>query len=50
MLVECVNCEAIVDGEVVAEYLDHEEETGMTGKYSFLKCPRCSRPFCYARS
>ena len=45
MLVECVNCEAIVDGEVVAEYLDHEEETGMTGKYSFLKCPRCSCPF-----
>ena len=45
MLVECVNCEAIVDGEIIAEYLDHEEETGMTGKYSFLKCPRCSRPF-----
>ena len=45
MLVECVNCEAIVDGEVIAEYLDHEKETGMTGKYSFLKCPRCFRPF-----
>jgi hypothetical protein len=45
MLVECRNCEAIVDGEVVASYEDYEEASGMTGKYSFLKCPRCSRPF-----
>jgi len=45
MLVECVDCEAIVDGIVITEYLDTEEESGMTGKYTFLKCPRCSRPF-----
>ena len=46
MLVECQNCEAIVDGEVIASYEDHEDKSeGMEGKYSFLKCPRCRRPF-----
>jgi hypothetical protein len=45
MLVECENCQAIVDGEVIANYTDYEAETDMTGRYSFLKCPRCSRPF-----
>jgi hypothetical protein len=45
MLVECASCEAIVDGEVIADYLDHDQESGMTGKYSFLRCPRCARPF-----
>jgi len=45
MLVECANCEAIVDGELIADYIDVDEESGMAGKYSFLKCPRCSRPF-----
>jgi len=45
MLVECQNCEATVDGDVVASYQDFDEESGMSGKYSFLKCPRCSRPF-----
>jgi hypothetical protein len=45
MLVECQNCEAIVDGEVIASYDHYEEESDMNGKYSFLKCPRCARPF-----
>ena len=45
MLVECQNCEAIVDGEVIASYEDHEQATDMSGKFSFLKCPRCARPF-----
>ena len=45
MLVECTNCEAIVNGEVIADYMDHDSESGITGKYSFLKCPKCSRPF-----
>lgn len=45
MLVECQYCEAIVDGEVIAGYDDYEEESGMAGKYSFLKCPKCARPF-----
>ncbi len=45
MLVECANCEAIVDGEIIADYVDVDDESGMKGKYSFLKCPRCARPF-----
>ena len=45
MLVECIHCEAYVDGEIIADYVDVEEETGTAGKYSFLKCPRCGRPF-----
>lgn len=45
MLVECTACEALVDGEVIADYTDYDSETGTTGKYSFLKCPRCYRPF-----
>jgi len=45
MLVECPNCEAFVDGEYTADYTDYEAASDMTGKYTFLKCPRCSRPF-----
>jgi len=45
MLVECLDCGAIVDGEVIADYVDYEPETDTSGKYSFLKCPKCSRPF-----
>ena len=45
MIVECSDCGALVDGEVIADYVDYETETDMTGKYSFLKCPKCSNPF-----
>jgi hypothetical protein len=45
MLVECQHCEATVDGKVIANYEDEDERSGMKGKYSFLKCPRCARPF-----
>src|SRR5215208_2066696 len=45
MLVECTTCEAFVDGEYIADYVHYEAESDMTGKYIFLKCPRCSRPF-----
>jgi len=45
MLVECTVCEAFVDGELIADYIKVDEESGMAGKYSFLKCPRCARPF-----
>jgi len=45
MIVECPDCGALVDGELVADYVDYEPGTDMTGKYSFLKCPKCSRPF-----
>ena len=45
MLVECTSCEAIVDGEFVAEYIDDTDPSGTMGRYTFLKCPRCARPF-----
>jgi hypothetical protein len=44
MLVECTACEAFVDGELIADYIDVEEPSGTAGKFSFIKCPRC-RPF-----
>lgn len=45
MLVECENCQAFVDGELIADYIDTDAEWGISGKFSFLKCPRCKRPF-----
>lgn len=45
MLVECTSCVAFVDGEIIADYVHVEEESGTAGKYSFLKCPRCAQPF-----
>lgn len=45
MLVECPACEAFVDGEFIADYIDVEEPSGTAGRYTFLKCPRCARPF-----
>jgi hypothetical protein len=45
MLVECQNCSAIVDGEIIGSYDDYEEESGVTGTYTFLKCPICAAPF-----
>ena len=43
MLVECSDCGAIVDGIFIAEY-DHVEN-GISGTYTFLKCPKCEGPF-----
>src|SRR5574341_1960646 len=45
MLVECTSCEAFVNGEVIGKYARHDEDSGLTGLYSFLRCPRCSEPF-----
>jgi hypothetical protein len=45
MIVECEDCHAIVDAELVADFVDVSEEEGAAGKYSFLKCPKCHRPF-----
>lgn len=45
MLVECPHCRAIVDGQIIGSYDDYEEESGVTGTYSFLKCPICAAPF-----
>jgi hypothetical protein len=45
MLVECPDCAAYVDGELISEYIDSDDPSGTVGMYSFLKCPRCRRPF-----
>jgi hypothetical protein len=45
MIVECGDCGAYVDAVAIASYTSYEEPTQTTGKYSFLKCPRCERPF-----
>lgn len=44
MIVECTNCAALVDGEVIDSYrLDDDD--GRAEKYSFLRCPNCYTPF-----
>jgi hypothetical protein len=43
MLVECPNCEATVDGKILASYENFDEEAGLAGKYLFLRCPVCER-------
>lgn len=45
MLVECKNCEALVDAGVLNTYEGYDPETGPPYKYSFLKCPKCDSPF-----
>jgi hypothetical protein len=44
MLVECPDCNAFVEMKVIASYDYEEEDVDITGRYSFLKCPRCGRP------
>jgi hypothetical protein len=45
MLVECEECHAVVDAVVVGAYEHYELGSDVTGKYSFLKCPKCKSPF-----
>ena len=45
MVLECDYCHAVVNAELVASYEDVSDEEGAVGRYSFLKCPKCSRPF-----
>lgn len=45
MILECKNCEALVNAELVANYEVQEQEDGPTTTYSLLRCPKCSRPF-----
>jgi hypothetical protein len=46
MILECKNCEALVNAELVADYqVQEEDEIGPPTTYSLLRCPRCSRPF-----
>ena len=51
MILECKNCQALVNAEYIADYdyRTSEEESdlkgGMPGKYELWKCPNCQRPF-----
>lgn len=45
MIVECKECEALVDAKVLKDYEGYDPEAGPPYKYSFLKCPNCESPF-----
>jgi len=44
MLIECQECEAIVDAQIIGDYVCLPEETGLPAKITFCKCPSCSSP------
>ena len=44
MLVDCKNCEAVVDAKELHSYDTWAEEVDMPVRFNFLKCPRCHRP------
>lgn len=43
MILECKTCEALVNAELIANYVDDNEFVSIT--YSLLKCPKCKSPF-----
>jgi len=43
MILECKRCEALVNAEFIAGYIDGNESLPTT--YSLLKCPKCEHPF-----
>lgn len=45
MLIECKNCEAIVDAKILHSYEYYDPIEVLPSKYSFLKCPKCASPF-----
>ena len=45
MIVECKECEALVNAIILKDYSLYNDETGIACKYSFLKCPKCASPF-----
>ena len=44
MLLECSICEAIVETQEIANYVDADPNDPFTGKWTFSKCPRCTLP------
>ncbi len=45
MLIECVNCEVTVDGEVIGQYIIPNSNDPMDEyQYTFVKCPKCFEP------
>ncbi|MGR3310970.1 MAG: DUF4145 domain-containing protein [Candidatus Brocadiales bacterium] len=52
MLIDCKECEAVVNAKLLCDYESYEdydedlpEAGGYKVKYSFLKCPKCEMPF-----
>jgi hypothetical protein len=43
MILECNNCEAIVDAQVLFVYDDNDQEEP-PGRWTLAKCPRCALP------
>lgn len=44
MIVECKNCEALVDAKALKDYEGFDPQMGPPFKYSFLICPKCHGP------
>ena len=44
MLVDCKNCEAIVDAKLLHSYDTWTERDDLPLRFNFLKCPRCHGP------
>lgn len=44
MLLECEQCQAIVDAEILSKY-EIYDEVAPTFRCTFARCPRCSSPF-----
>jgi hypothetical protein len=44
MILECKNCEALVNAELVASYIRDQDKNWST-THSMLKCPKCEHPF-----
>lgn len=45
MVLACDQCGVLVDATVLKVYGTRDEESGDDFRYSFAKCPKCSRPF-----
>lgn len=46
MILECKQCQALVNAEYVADYKYDDEESQIPGsRYELWKCPNCQRPF-----
>lgn len=47
MLIDCKECEAVVDAELLncfEETIEHDDFVELVRRSSFLKCPRCKNP------
>lgn len=45
MLIDCINCNITIEGELIAEYSSVDTYSPMDGlQYSMIKCPKCCQP------